>query len=104
MLEKDTEIQDKFHIDRELFNQAEYSKNIGGGFSEEYLTTSLRAAGFREISFFYYWFLGQAGLVNDSRLSVEERLRIGDLCSETLRKGLPLTRHLFKYFGFVATR
>lgn len=104
VLEKDTEIQDKFHIDRDLFNQAEFSKNIAGGFSEEYLTASLHAAGFSEVSFFYYWFLGQAALVNDARFPRAERLRAASLCAETLEKGLPLTRHLFKYVGFVATR
>jgi ubiquinone/menaquinone biosynthesis C-methylase UbiE len=104
VLEKDTEIQDKFNIDRDLFNQAEFSKNIAGGFSEEYLAACLHAAGFSEVSFFYYWFLGQAALVNDSRLPREERLMAANLCAETLLKGLPLTRHLFKYVGFVATR
>lgn len=104
VLEKDTEVQDKFQIDRDVFNQAEYNKNITGGFSEEVLREQLLAAGFREVSFFYYWFLGQAALVNDSRFPREERLRAADLCAETLHKGLPLTRHLFKYVGFVAVR
>jgi hypothetical protein len=75
-----------------------------GGFTEEQMTSKLHAAGFREVSFFYYWFLGQAALVNDSRYPREERLRVANMCSETLLKGLPLTRHLFKYVGFVATR
>jgi ubiquinone/menaquinone biosynthesis C-methylase UbiE len=35
VLEKDTEIQDKYQIARDLFNQAEYNKNITGGFSED---------------------------------------------------------------------
>jgi SAM-dependent methyltransferase len=104
VLERDTEIEDKFHIEREVFNRAEYGKNIAGGFSEEYLTNHLLAVGFRDVSFLYYWFLGQAALVNDPRFPREQRLLVADLCAETLSKGFPLTRHLFKYFGFVATR
>jgi ubiquinone/menaquinone biosynthesis C-methylase UbiE len=104
VLEKDTEVQEKFKIDKDIFNQAEYNKNITGGFTEEMLTGELLAAGFRDVSFSYYWFLGQAGIVNDARFSREQRLLVAGICAETLRKGLPLTRHLFKYMGFVATR
>jgi SAM-dependent methyltransferase len=104
VLERDIEIQRQFQIDRDVFNTAEYGKNVIGGFSEEQLMDSLRAAGFRDVSFFYYWFLGQAALVNDSRFPREQRLLAANLCAETLLKGLPLTRHLFKYCGFVATR
>jgi SAM-dependent methyltransferase len=104
VLERDREIQDKFHIDRDVFNEAEYGKNIAGGFTEEYLGDRLRAAGFSEVSFSYYWFLGQAALVNDSRFPREQCVLVANLCAETLVKGLPLTRHLFKYLGFIATR
>jgi 2-polyprenyl-3-methyl-5-hydroxy-6-metoxy-1,4-benzoquinol methylase len=104
VMEKDTEIQDKFKIDKGVFNQAEYNKNITGGFSEEALTRELLAAGFREVSFTYYWFLGQAALVNDPVLPREQRLLMASRCAEILQHGLPLTRHLFKYMGFVATR
>jgi ubiquinone/menaquinone biosynthesis C-methylase UbiE len=104
VLEKDSEVQEKFKIARDIFNQAEYNKNITGGFSEEVLTQELLAAGFSEVSFFYYWFLGQAGIVNDTRYGRDQRLLMASVCAETLQKGLPLTRHLFKYLGFVATR
>lgn len=104
VLEKDTEIQDKYDIDREVFNNAEYNKNVTGGFAEEYLRERLIAAGFASIEFFYYWFLGQAALVNDERYKRDERLLAAELCADTLTRGLPLTRHLFKYLGFVATR
>lgn len=104
VLERDTEIQDKYNIDRAVFNRAEYNKNITGGFSEEYLQERLLAAGFASVEFFYYWFLGQAALVNDQRHERAQRLLAADLCSEVLVRGLPLTRHLFKYLGFIATR
>ena len=104
VLEKDSEIQEKFQIDRDVFNRAEYNKNITGGFSEEYLKSRILAAGFREVVFSYYWFLGQAALVNDSRFPREQCLLMADQSAETLQKGLPLTRHLFKYVGFTASR
>jgi ubiquinone/menaquinone biosynthesis C-methylase UbiE len=104
VLEKDTEIQEKFKIDKDVFNQAEYNKNITGGFSQEALTRELLDVGFRDVSFSYYWFLGQAALVNDASLPREQRLLIASRCAETLQQALPLTRHLFKYMGFVATR
>ncbi len=104
VLEKDTEIQDKYKIDRDLFNQAEYNKNIKGGFSEEQLRAALLAAGFRSVEFSYYWFLGQAAIVNDERYEREQKLLAAQLCADVLMRGQPLTRHLFKYLGFVATR
>jgi ubiquinone/menaquinone biosynthesis C-methylase UbiE len=104
VLERDSQVQEQFQIDREVFNQAEYNKNITGGFSEEYLKEKLLSAGFREVSIFYYWFLGQAALVNNTRYPREQCVMMASLCADTLAKGLPLTRHLFKYLGFVATR
>ena len=104
VLERDTQLQDQFQIEREVFNQAEYNKNITGGFSEEYLKERLLDAGFREVSFFYYWFVGQAALVNNPQHPREQCVLMASLCAETLAKSLPLTRHLFKYLGFVATR
>ena len=104
VLERDSQIHEQFQIDRDVFNQAEYNKNITGGFSEEYLTEKLLGAGFREVTFFYYWFIGQAALVNDPQYPREQCVLMASRCAEILAKGLPLTRHLFKYVGFVATR
>ena len=102
--EKDEEIQRRFHVDKEIFNHAEYNKNITGGFREEALTESLHAAGFEDVKILYYWFLGQASVINDTNDALEQRLRMASVMAEILRRGLPLTRHLFKYVGFVATR
>lgn len=104
VLEKDAEIQEKFKVDKDTFNQAEYNKNITGGFREEFLEEQLKAAGFRDVRFFYYWFLGQAGMVNDARYPKDQAVTMAQACAETLQKGLPLTRGLFKYVGFIATR
>ena len=102
--EKDEDIQRQFQVDKDVFNQAEYNKSITGGFREEALRAELHAAGFSSVEITYYWYLGQAALVNDPSLDREHRLSAADLLAATLKKGLPLTRHLFKYVGFVATR
>jgi ubiquinone/menaquinone biosynthesis C-methylase UbiE len=104
VVEKDTEIQKRFRVDKDTFNHAEYGKAFLGGFAHERLTEQLLAAGFKDVEIFYYWFLGQAELVNDSRRTPAERVAMADVFAETLIRGLPLTRQLFKYIGFVATR
>ena len=102
--EKDDEIQRQFHVDKNIFNQAEYNKSITGGFREESLIEMLRKAGFSSVEISYYWFLGQAAVVNDQNYPRDQRIEMAQLFASTLKRGLPLTRHLFKYVGFVATR
>jgi ubiquinone/menaquinone biosynthesis C-methylase UbiE len=104
VVEKDSEIQERFCVDKDIFNHAEYGKAFLGGFAPERLTEQLLAAGFKDAEIFYYWFLGQADLVNDSRRTRAEQIAMAEVFAETLIKGLPLTRQLFKYIGFVATR
>ena len=102
--QKDEEIQQRFHVAKEVFNNAEYNKNITGGFREETLIESLKSAGFAEVEISYYWYLGQASVVNNPAGDTASRLEMARLFAATLEKGLPLTRSLFKYVGFVATR
>jgi ubiquinone/menaquinone biosynthesis C-methylase UbiE len=104
VVEKDSEIQERFRVDKDTFNQAEYGKAFLGGFAHERLTEQLIAAGFKDVEVFYYWFLGQADLVNDSRRPRAEQVAMAEVFAETLIRGLPLTRQLFKYMGFVASR
>jgi len=104
LFEKDEEIQEKFKVDKNTFNTAEYNKAITGGFSEEALTTELLNAGFKDVQVSYYWFLGQASIVNDPNFDRSQTVVMADLFAETLKRGLPLTRNLFKYVGFLATR
>jgi SAM-dependent methyltransferase len=102
--QKDEEIQERFHVAKEVFNNAEYNKNITGGFREESLIESLKSAGFAEVEMSYYWYLGQASVVSNPAGDATSRLEMARLFAATLEKGLPLTRSLFKYVGFVATR
>lgn len=102
--QKDEEIEARFHVSRDVFNRAEYNKNITGGFREEDLIRDLSNAGFREVQIQYYWALGQAAIVNGPAGDPVRNRETATVFMATLQRGLPLTRHLFKYIGFVATR
>lgn len=101
---KDEDIQKNFSVDKDVFNAAEYGKNIAGGFKEEVLRDTLTEIGFKEIEIFYHWFLGQASIINDPGISVDERLKLAEAMTQNLNRSLPLSRPLFKYLGFYATR
>jgi SAM-dependent methyltransferase len=101
---KDHEVEDKFGIPREVFNHAEFGKDFVGGFKEEDLTEQLISAGFSRVDFHYHWFLGEAFLINSGEKSRDELLREAALVSATLQRALPVSRALFKYLGFVATK
>jgi ubiquinone/menaquinone biosynthesis C-methylase UbiE len=101
---KDEDIQLKFGVDKEIFNNAEYGKNIVGGFKEEDLLKTLTEIGFKEVKIFYHWFLGQAWLLNESNANDVDRTKVAEMMHSTLEKSWPLSRGLFKYLGFYATK
>lgn len=101
---KDEEMQRTYGIDANVFSHAEYGKDFLGGFREEVLSEQLREAGFAQVDFHYYWFLGQAGIVNAPGVPPEERLRNAALVEDTLRAAMPLSRPLYKYVGFTAVK
>ena len=101
---KDEEIQQNFGIPKELFQHAEYGKEFTGGFKEEDLRKLLHKAGFSRVEFQYHWFLGQAALVNSGVVPRESLMGTAATVDTILQNALPLSRSLFKYLGFVATR
>ena len=56
------------------------------------------------MTFTYYWYLGQATVVNDATKTRDERLANAALVDSVLQSVMPLSRHLYKYIGFVATK
>jgi hypothetical protein len=60
--------------------------------------------GFSNVEFRYYWFLGQAFLVNEEGKPREERLANATTMDAVLQRVMPLSRQLYKYLGFVATK
>lgn len=101
-LYKDEDIQRKYGIDKETFNNAEYGKNIKGGFIEEELVRLLLEIGFKKVDFFYHWFLGEGNIVNAKGFTKEENLMRASQVNDALTQMHPLSRHLFKYVGFYA--
>ena len=101
---RDDQIQEEYGIPAATFVDAEYGKEIGGGFKEEELRAQLIDVGFSDVTFSYYWYLGQASVVNDQAIPREQRLANAAVVNGVLQKAMPLSRTLFKYVGFVATK
>lgn len=101
---KDEEIKQEFGISKEIFFKAEFQKHMEGGLREEKLAKELYDIGFKEVKFIYHWFLGQAQMINDNAEDKIERYRHADIMHKYLIKSMPLSRHLFKYIGFIAKK
>jgi ubiquinone/menaquinone biosynthesis C-methylase UbiE len=101
---KDKEMKSTYGVDEATFNQAEYQKNIVGGLSEASLSQTLRECGFSKVEFIYDWFLGQGQINNDPNLKPEDRAKVQSHIDGYLRSNLAVTKHLFKYVSFFATK
>ena len=101
---KDEDIEKNFGVEKDIFNSAEYGKNIKGGFKEEELVAQLKEIGFTEVNVFYHWFIGQGKLINDKKYSKDERFNYADVMNNYLQKAMPLSKNLFKYIGFTAKK
>jgi hypothetical protein len=102
VVHKDDDIAKEYGIPNAVFNDAEYGKTATGGFKEEDLREKLLRVGFSKVEFRYYWYLGQAYLVNEEGKPREDRLANAAKTDEVLQKVMPLSRHLYKYVGFIA--
>ena len=101
---KDEEIEMKFGVSREVFNHAEFGKDMVGGFKEETLREQLKEAGFSRVDVHYHWFLGEGFLINSNTASREELFGQATVVNDALQRAMPISRNLFKYLGFVATK
>jgi SAM-dependent methyltransferase len=101
---KDEDIENTFGVDKDIYNNAEYGKNIKGGFKEEELIATLMEAGFSKVEIRYHWFLGETLVVNNPNTDKEANLATAKFFNEVLHSSMPLSRHLYKYIGFVATK
>ena len=101
---KDEEIEAKFGVSRETFNHAEFGKDIAGGFKEETLRLQLIEAGFASVEFHYHWFMGEGFLINSGPGAREELFQQAAVVNDALQRALPVSRNMFKYLGFVATK
>ena len=101
---RDEQIAAEYGIPTEVFNDAEYGKTVAGGFKEETLREQLLRVGFRSVEFRYYWYLGQASLVNEEGVPRETRLTNAAMMDRVLQRTMPVARALYKYVGFVAVK
>jgi ubiquinone/menaquinone biosynthesis C-methylase UbiE len=101
---KDEDIEKNFGINKDVFNAAEYGKSVMGGFKEEELTRKLKELGFSDVKFFYHWYIGQGVFINETKYSKEERFMYAEVANDILQRALPVSRNLFKYIGFIATK
>ena len=101
---KDDEIEKQFGVKKDVFVTAEYQKQIMGGFKEEDLLSLLTEIGFTKVEFIYHWFVGQSQLINDVNINIDQRFNYAEVMNDYLVRSLPLSRHLFKYIGFIATK
>lgn len=101
---KDEDIEKTFGVNPDVYNTAEYGKNIKGGFREEELIETLLGAGFSKVEIKYHWFLGETLVVNNANFDKETNLTTAKWFNEVLHSSMPLSRHLYKYVGFVATK
>ncbi|WP_373532544.1 class I SAM-dependent methyltransferase [Vampirovibrio sp.] len=100
----DEQVGKRFNIDFELINLAEYGKNVKGGFKAEELDPLLRSVGFQSVELQYYWYIGQGYLINHEQYSPDKRQEYAEVTEDVLQKLLPLSKGLYKYLGFVATK
>lgn len=101
---KDEEIEQQFGVKKEIFIQAEFQKHVEGGLREEKVKQQLLQVGFKDVQFIYHWYIGQAQLVNEENTDKETRLKYAQVMNDYLQKSLPISRHLFKYVGFIAVK
>lgn len=91
-------------VTRETLDLAEYGKNIRGGFDEDELRAMLGRVGFSKVEVKYHWFVGQGAIINAPGTDKAAQIAIAEQMDQALHRALPLSRPLYKYLGFVATK
>lgn len=89
--------KDQYQISKETLDLAEYQRKIKKGLKEEELIKLMKNSGFRDIKVFYQWYVGQ-GVIEKKSLREAERV------DGFLQDLLPISRNLYKYFGFLAKK
>ncbi len=101
---EDQAMQKEYGVSQQVFDQAEYGKNIAGGFRGEDLVDMCVAAGFASAQIHYHWFLGEAAVLHGGLDGLPSGRHAAETVAGALHRAMPLSRHLFKYLGVVAVR
>jgi SAM-dependent methyltransferase len=94
----DDRVQQEFGIPQDVFNLAEYGKDIQGGIDVREASEAARSIGFREQKMRFEWYVGQAEVMHGQ--SFEDAKKIETF----LRNISPLSDHLFKYLQFILVK
>ncbi|MBP1991140.1 class I SAM-dependent methyltransferase [Paenibacillus eucommiae] len=98
VLHTDENVQAQFGIEKEVFNQAEYIKNILGGIEPYIFRQDSLEIGFSKCEIDFQWFLGQGTVMH--RQSFED----SEVINNYLKEIRPLSNHLFKYLRFILVK
>jgi ubiquinone/menaquinone biosynthesis C-methylase UbiE len=98
VLDTSTRVEAEFGIPADVFDLAEYNKSITGGIDPDEFTEKARRAGFGGVDVIYEWFGGQGKILHG--VSAAAAAHVDDY----LRQALPLSRGLYKYLRFLATK
>jgi ubiquinone/menaquinone biosynthesis C-methylase UbiE len=97
VLENAEEIETQYGLAADVFRQAEPGK-LRGGIDHRDIEARAKAAGFRACDTVFDWFLGQGAIMHGQSFADAA------VIDAYLRRGMPLTQHLFKYLCFFLTR
>lgn len=96
---KDKEIANKFGLDLATVQLAEHWMHVANGFNPTDFEAAFFRAGFRSVQVIHHWFLGEAFMTHDPA-SIDHI----DAIRDYLQQMRPLTSHLYKYIGVIATK
>ena len=98
VLHTDDRVAGEYEIPQDVFNLAEFNKNMTGGINPEEFTELLRSKGFTRVETTYKWFAGQGKVLHG--VSPEAAATV----DQYLRDALPISRGLYKYLQFRAVK
>jgi ubiquinone/menaquinone biosynthesis C-methylase UbiE len=96
---KDQEIAEKFGLDLDTVQLAEHWMHLDDGFESAAFEAAFYRAGFTSVKVVYHWFVGEASMIHDSEAS-----KTTDAIRDYLQLMKPLTTHLYKYIGVIASK
>jgi len=92
------QVSNKYAIESSVFENAEYSKSITGGFKAVELEQSLRDLGLSSVQVQFDWFMGQGGVMHGQSFELAKEIE------DYLRTALPASANLFKYLWFTGVK
>jgi hypothetical protein len=92
------QVSKQYEIKGSVFDTAEYSKSITGGFKAGDLESSLCELGLGSVKVNLDWFMGQGGVMHSQSFELAREIE------EYLRTALPASANLFKYLWFTGVK